>query len=97
MSNESKKDKRQKQSIDSLYLELEQKGKGGNAYVFRAKNLATNNEVALKRLYVRNDEKEARFLEEINVMKANSNVPGILPIFDSCPEHYGIPCPWPSR
>lgn len=93
MSNESRKDKRQKQSIDSLYLELEQKGKGGNAYVFRAKNVATNNEVALKRLYVRNDEKEARFLEEINVMKANSNVPGILPIFDSCPEHFWYTMP----
>ena len=103
MAKLSKKDL-QDRSIDVRYQQLANLGEGGNAVVITAKNLSTNDEVALKKLQARNAEKETRFLNEIKVMEGNCDIPGILPIIDSCEEHFWYVMPlaeplmkWSSR
>ena len=72
----------QKESIQSKYELLKELGEGGNAKVYLALEKSSGDNVALKCLQNRTEEKEHRFQDEINIMRGNSEVGGILPILD---------------
>ena len=76
------KAKLQKESIQSKYELLKELGEGGNAKVYLALEKSSGDNVALKCLQNRTEEKEHRFQDEINIMRGNSEVGGILPILD---------------
>lgn len=79
---------RQQESIDAKYRLGEKLGEGGNASVFVARRNSTYNDVALKYLSMRNEEKEKRFIDEINSMKQNKDIDGIMPVLDADLENY---------
>lgn len=91
------KEKIQNQSIDLYYCQSQDLGEGGNATVVIAASLLSDEVVAVKKLRARGAEKEARFLDEIEVMISNKDVPGILPVIDSDLEHcwYSMPLAQP--
>lgn len=69
-------------------------GNGGNGDVWLAVN-SENQEVAVKLLREVKRKTYARFIDEVNAIKANSDVDGILPILDSyLPENLENEIPW---
>lgn len=69
-------------------------GGGGNGDVWLAVN-STNEEVAIK--FLRRVERKtyARFVNEVNIIKANNDIEGILPILDSyLPDKVADETPW---
>ena len=72
----------QEESILLKYELSKELGEGGNAKVYLAVEKASGNNIALKCLRNRTEEKEQRFRDEINIMRSNSKVGGILPILD---------------
>lgn len=69
-------------------------GNGGNGDVWLALS-SENQEVAVKLLREVKRKTYARFIDEVNVIKANSDVDGILPILDSyLPENPENEIPW---
>lgn len=72
----------QLESIHSKYTLLKELGEGGNAKVHLAIEKVSGINMALKCLQNHTAEKEQRFRDEINIMKDNSEVGGIMPILD---------------
>lgn len=69
-------------------------GEGGNGSVWLAVN-SSNEEVAIKLLRKIERKTYARFMNEVNVIKNNSDIDGILPILDSyLPEKPTEEIPW---
>lgn len=69
-------------------------GNGGNGDVWLAVN-SENQEVAIKLLREVKRKTYARFIDEVNVINANSDVDGILPILDSyLPDNLENEIPW---
>lgn len=82
------------EDIESKYNIVKEIGEGGNARVYEAQNVVTNQNVALKRLDHFDAEKESRFLNEIQVMTGNaSSVPGVMPVYDYSKEHFWYSMP----
>lgn len=74
----------------SEFDEIRLLGEGGNADVYLVKEKSTGNEVALKCLRNRTDEKKTRFIAEIKVANDNADtIAGIIPI-----EKYDIENFW---
>ena len=89
-----KKGKAQISDIEAKYTLIREIGKGGNAKVYEAKNIDSQEVVALKRLEKREHEKEERFLNELHVMTGYaSSIPGIIPILDQSAEHFWYTMP----
>ena len=88
------KEIRQLKEISQLFEIGVPLGDGGNAVVVEATNLNTGEKVALKRLVFWNPEKEARFLDEIKVMKKEASaIEGVMPIIDFSEENYWYTMP----
>lgn len=69
-------------------------GEGGNGSVWLAVN-SSNEEVAIKLLRKIERKTYARFMNEVNVIKNNSDIDGILPILDSyLPDKPTDEIPW---
>ena len=65
------------------YEVLSELGEGGNAKVYHVKSKESNEVYALKELQVGGEEKHGRFVDEINIIKANSiEIEGIIPVLD---------------
>lgn len=82
------KTNKQKESIETKYKLGEMIGEGGNAKVFAVIPLNSQELLALKYLYVRSEEKEQRFHDEVKVMKDNAIISGIMPILDFDLDNY---------
>ena len=75
---------RPKRTWKEKYEQIEKLGEGGNAQVYRVRELSNGKEYALKELKNVDSEKQQRFLDEIQVMKkAGAEIKGIIPIIDS--------------
>lgn len=73
---------------------IEKLGGGGNGIVYRVYDKKTSQEVALKQLKRRGDEREHRFVAEIQVMeKFAESIDGIIPILDSAPQEFWYTMP----
>lgn len=75
--------------------EIETKTGGGNADVYFVKEKLTNRRYALKQLRAnkrKNKESSKRFVDELNIMKNNSEV-GIMPIIRSSKKNYWYTMP----
>lgn len=88
------KEKQQADSIAQKYSMGADLGDGGNATVYVASYITTGEKVALKKLSIWNQEKEARFQEEIVVMTGvASKIEGVMPILDYSREHFWYTMP----
>lgn len=73
-----------KRTWNEKYELIEELGEGGNAQVYRVRELSGGNNYALKELKDFASEKKQRFLDEIQIMKkAGTVIEGIIPIVDS--------------
>lgn len=86
----------QQQATDynSYYRVGKQLGKGGNAIVYEATDIATGEKVALKVLSSSGAERVARFANEISVAsKYSATISGILPVLKSSEKYcwYSMP------
>lgn len=76
------------------YDRLSSLGSGGNGKVYKVQSKKNKNEVALKELTSVNEERKARFTDEINVMKDNFNrIDGIIPILEYSIKDYWYTMP----
>lgn len=73
-----------KRTWNEKYELIEELGEGGNAQVYRVREITSGNHYALKELKKLDSEKKQRFLDEIQIMeKASAVIEGIIPIVDS--------------
>ena len=84
---------KQIENIAEKYRIIEPLGEGGNAKVFRAKDIASGKEVAIKTLCNLSPEKKIRFADEINIMRNNKDIQGILPIVDYNNDYFWYSMP----
>ena len=76
------------------YEVLSELGEGGNAKVYHVKSKESNEVYALKELQVGGEEKHGRFVDEINIIKANSiEIEGIIPVLDYSIDEYWYTMP----
>lgn len=81
-------------SWHNSYDIIEKLGAGGNANVYHVRNKTNCMELALKELYNKSNEKKARFINEIHIIKRNvSTTPGIIPIIEYNEEEYWYTMP----
>lgn len=74
--------------------EVKELGKGGNAEVYHVKKKSDGNELALKYLYNKNEEKRCRFIDEINIIRQNCEIiDGIIPIKDYSEKEFWYTMP----
>ena len=91
--NKSKVDLRN-ESIGLRYaLDAEPFGKGGNAKVYRARDIESCEEVAIKILATGGKEKIQRFADEIDVMLANADVRGVMPVLAADKDNHWYAMP----
>ncbi len=84
--------------INQKYTLGSQLGEGGNALVCEATELGTNRNVALKRLFKWNEEKQKRFRDEIKIMQGEgASIDGVMPILDYSEENCWYTMPVATR
>lgn len=82
-------------SWNSMYIVVEELGKGGNAKVWKVKHKKTSEEYALKQLTAtRFKDARSRFRREIRIVAEKSkSIQGILPIIDCSEKDYWFTMP----
>lgn len=84
---------KQDKSINNSFTNLIELDRGGNAEVYRANDISTNQEVAVKKLVNYTIEQRARFENEITILSSLSGHDGIMPILKTDKANYWYSMP----